>query len=61
LDVGETVLSAAARLASEQLRTLDSIHLASAEIVGPSEVVVYDGRLRKAAEEAGFVVVSPGA
>jgi uncharacterized protein len=61
MDVGPVVLSAAARLASLQVRTLDAIHLASAQLVGPSEVIVYDRRLRTAAAEAGFAVVSPGA
>jgi uncharacterized protein len=61
MDVGEVVLSAAARLASLTVHTLDAIHLATAHLVGPVEVIVYDRRLRAAAEEAGFAVVSPGA
>jgi uncharacterized protein len=61
LDVGDVVVSAAARLVSRQLRTLDSIHLASAQIADPAEMIVYNERLRTASEEAGFVVVSPGA
>jgi predicted nucleic acid-binding protein len=60
VDVGEVVLSAAARLASSQLRTLDAIHLATAHLVGPAEMIVYDRRLKDAAAEAGFAVVSPG-
>jgi predicted nucleic acid-binding protein len=61
VDVGEVVLSAAARLSSLQVRTLDAIHLASAHLAEPAEVIVYDRRLRVAAAEAGFAVVSPGA
>lgn len=61
VDVGEVILSAAARLASLQVRTLDAIHLATAHLVGPAEVIVYDRRLQVAAAEAGFAVVSPGA
>jgi uncharacterized protein len=61
VDVGEVVLSAAARLASLPVRTLDAIHLASAHVAEPAEVIVYDRRLRAAASEAGFAVASPGA
>jgi predicted nucleic acid-binding protein len=43
------------------LRTLDAIHLASAQIADPAEMIVYDRRLQTAAEDTGFVVVSPGA
>jgi predicted nucleic acid-binding protein len=61
IDVGDTLLQAAARLASVELRTLDAIHLASADLAGPDEMVVYDMRLRQAAKGAGLPVASPGA
>jgi uncharacterized protein with PIN domain len=41
--------------------TVDAIHLASALDVAPAEMVVYDRRLRAAAEDAGLRVTSPGA
>jgi len=60
VEVGDALIRAAARLASRKLRTLDAIHLASAHLSGPAEVIVYDRRLKDAAEQAGFAVVSPG-
>ena len=61
VDVTDSVLRAAARLTSRNVRTLDAVHLASAQRVGPDEVLVYDRRLRDAARAAGFVVSHPGA
>jgi predicted nucleic acid-binding protein len=61
IDVGDTLLQSASRLASVELRTLDAIHLASADLAGPDEMVAYDKRLREAAEGAGLTVASPGA
>jgi uncharacterized protein len=61
VDVSDDVLRAAARLTSRNVRTLDAVHLASAQRVGPDEMLVYDRRLREAAKVAGFVVAHPGA
>ena len=61
VDVGGALLQAAAALASERLRTLDAIHLATIELVDPDEVLVYDVRLRNAARDAGYATISPGA
>jgi predicted nucleic acid-binding protein len=61
IDVGSAILRAAAALASETLRTLDAIHLASAQLAEPDEVLVYDIRLREAAASLGLVAIAPGA
>jgi predicted nucleic acid-binding protein len=59
--VSTEVLRRAADLASLELRTLDAIHVASAELVGVRDLVTYDRRLADAAELAGVRVASPGA
>jgi uncharacterized protein len=61
VDVTDGVLRAAARLTSRNVRTLDAVHLASAQRVGPDEMIVYDRRLREAARAVGFPVAHPGA
>ena len=61
VDVGAAILSAAAALATEQIRTLDAIHLATIELVDPDEILVYDRRLRDAARDLGYETASPGA
>jgi uncharacterized protein len=61
IDVTDEVLRSAARLTSREVRTLDAVHLASAQRVGPDEMLVYDRRLREAARAAGFAVAHPGA
>lgn len=60
VDVTDRLLRAAAALGSREVRTLDAIHLASAQRVEPDEVLVYDHRLQRAARRAGFVVAAPG-
>lgn len=57
------VLDRAATLApSVQLRSLDAIHLAAAQVVGADlrAVVTYDRRLADAAQDLGFAVEGPG-
>ncbi len=61
LDVTEDVLREAAELADVDVRTLDAIHLATAQRLQPHEVVVYDRRLARAAAHAGLAVSHPGA
>jgi len=61
VDVDEEIVRSAARLTSFGLKTLDSIHLATALSVGPDAMVVYDRRLAREAERAGLAVLSPGA
>lgn len=59
VNVDDSVLRAAAELASETLRTLDAIHLASALWVEPDELIAYDRRLLEAARERGLAVSHP--
>ncbi|MCU1493091.1 MAG: hypothetical protein JWO62_855 [Acidimicrobiaceae bacterium] len=57
------VLDGAATLApNAQLRSLDAIHLAAAQVVGADlrAVVTYDRRMADAAQDLGFTVESPG-
>jgi predicted nucleic acid-binding protein len=61
VDVDEEIVRSAARLTSFGLKTLDSIHLATALSVGPDAMVVYDRQLAREAERAGLAVLSPGA
>jgi predicted nucleic acid-binding protein len=55
------VLDLAGELLPFELRTLDAIHLATAQRLGVdlSRLCTYDGRMRDAAEEMGMTVVSP--
>lgn len=57
------LLSDAAEVGSDALRSLDAIHLASALSLGDAltSFVVYDHRLAEAAAAAGIQVFSPGA
>lgn len=61
LPVG-TVIELAGDLPNRNLRTLDALHLATAQMLGPAvaEFITYDERLAKAAEEAGLPLVMPG-
>ncbi len=61
IDVADELLRAAAGLASQAVRTLDAIHLASALRIEADELVAYDRRLIGAAAAAGLAVSSPGA
>lgn len=60
VDVSEELLRDAARLASREVRTLDAIHLATAQAVSADGVLTYDRRLADAARREGFVVTQPG-
>ena len=61
VDVGATLLSAAAVLASTTLPTLDAVHLATLQLVDPEEALIYDRRLADAARGLGYRTVAPGA
>jgi predicted nucleic acid-binding protein len=61
IGVGETILRGAAQAAPRFLRTLDAIHLVTAQFAAPDKMIVYDKRLEAAAREVGLAVVSPGA
>ncbi len=58
--VSVSLLRAAARVASRAIRTLDAIHLASAQQIAADGMLVYDRKLAEAAEAAGLVVSAPG-
>jgi predicted nucleic acid-binding protein len=59
--ISRAVLGRAAALASTDMRSLDAIHLATAERLGVGEMVTYDRRLGAAAQGLGLSVLSPGA
>jgi predicted nucleic acid-binding protein len=59
VNVSDLILRHASRLASERLRTLDAIHLATAGHVEPDAVIVYDQRLRAACTAEGLTVLAP--
>jgi predicted nucleic acid-binding protein len=59
--VSDAILDRAAALPGAQLRSLDAIHLATAEALGESvrAFVAYDKRLADAAIQRGLTVVAP--
>jgi predicted nucleic acid-binding protein len=61
LRVNDRVLSDAGRLEPAQLRSLDAIHLATAQQFGTSlkRVVTYDARMADVARALGWSVSSP--
>lgn len=60
--VSDRLLDSAAQLQHAELRSLDAIHLATAQQLGTSlaQVVTYDGRMFAAAQVMGMQVVAPG-
>jgi predicted nucleic acid-binding protein len=62
VDLDRSLLRTAALVGSPGLRSLDAIHLATAQRLQPdlAGMITYDGRLAEAAEAAGLEVVSPG-
>lgn len=56
-----TVADIARRIGPATLRSLDSIHLATATLVGADLVCAYDRRMLASAEELGFRTLAPGA
>lgn len=61
LRINDRVLDAAGQMAPADLRSLDAIHLASAEQLGADlrEFVTYDERLASAATGRGLRVIQP--
>jgi uncharacterized protein len=61
LAIDDAILDAAARLKPLELRTLDAVHLASAQVLGEAlgAVVAYDARLIEGARAARLTTVSP--
>lgn len=62
MEVSRDILSAASLLEPASLRTMDSIHLATAVELADEldSFVTYDLKLAKAARSAGLLVVQPG-
>ena len=61
LRINDRVLSAAGHLLPLELRSLDAIHLASADELGASvrQIVTYDERMAEAARTIGWAIVAP--
>jgi predicted nucleic acid-binding protein len=59
--VDDDIVLRAATMAPPALRSLDAIHLATAELLGAdlAGIVAYDRRLARAAREHGMTVWSP--
>lgn len=60
VDVGRTVIDDASALATQTVRTLDAIHLATALYVDADELLAYDRRLLAAARAQNLPAVAPG-
>jgi predicted nucleic acid-binding protein len=58
--INTQVIDIAQRLGPAKLRSLDAIHVASANLLGVDLICGYDQRLLVAAEEYGFRTLSPG-
>ncbi len=60
-EIDNEVLDRAGEIAPHELRTLDSIHVATASLLGPdlAALVTYDRRMIEAARLYGLPVVSP--
>lgn len=56
------IIDTAGDIAGRTLRTLDALHLATVQLLGPAvtEFITYDKRLAKAATEAGLPLTMPG-
>lgn len=59
--ISDRILTAAGRLMPADLRTLDAIHLATAQQLGRdlARLVTYDERMRAAAQAVGYPVAAP--
>lgn len=59
--VNEKVLRAAGELLPEEMRTLDAIHLVTAQQLGEdlAQIVTYDARMKAAADGLGLKAVAP--
>jgi predicted nucleic acid-binding protein len=59
--INDRILAAAGSLLPEELRTLDAIHLATAQQLAPdlARLVTYDERMSAAAQAIGWPVVAP--
>lgn len=59
--VNDRVLTAAGTLLPNELRSLDAVHLATAQLLGDEcgSVVTYDDRMAAAARQLGYQVTGP--
>ncbi len=59
--VSDRILRAAAGLLPEEMRTLDAIHLATAQQLGEdlAQIITYDARMETAADLLGLKVAAP--
>lgn len=59
--INDRVLDAAAVLEPAQVRSLDAIHLATAQLLGEDlgQVITYDDRMADAAQSSGLKTTSP--
>jgi predicted nucleic acid-binding protein len=59
--VNNRVLSIAGTLLPAELRSLDAVHLATAELLGDdlAQLVTYDARMAEAARSLGWTVAAP--
>lgn len=59
--INDAVLTAAGALTPHDLRSLDAIHLATAQILGHAvtRIVTYDARMAAAATAGGWRVIAP--
>lgn len=65
LDIDHTVRATGAAYDADDLRSVDAIHLATAQVLGGRsgeelDFVTYDRRLLKSAAHLGFTTASPG-
>lgn len=62
LRVSDRVLIVASELLPAELRSLDAIHIATAQVLGSDmeRIVTYEERMARAATTLGLTVVSPG-
>ncbi len=58
--ITDQVADIARRIGPASLRSLDTIHLATATLIGADLVCAYDRRLLVSAQELGFRTISPG-
>lgn len=60
--INDRVLDAAGILQPAQVRSLDAIHLATAQLLGEDlgQVITYDDRMAEAARSLGLKTIAPG-
>lgn len=60
--VNDRVLDAAGILEPAQMRTLDAIHIATAQLLGADlgQLITYDDRMAAAATQLGLKIAAPG-